>query len=183
MDLIQTQKSSAKKIKKKKKISQRVATVAGDIVSKKGYVSVIDLFLGIGWLTSDKVVDWKSGKVPYLERVITANLSKISKAMKEFKTWAVHSKLKASFTGYKYKGQKLRFSKTGQLNIETAYSTHYLLIRPEKNKELSLSIDHEGSEPQYTTSPRLGFFNREQLQEQQLEKQHESEFASRCVLM
>lgn len=70
MDRIQTQKSSAKKIKKKKKISQRVATVAGDIVSKKGYVSVIDLFLGIGWLTLDTVIDWKSGKIPYIERTI-----------------------------------------------------------------------------------------------------------------
>jgi hypothetical protein len=137
MDPIQTQKSSVKKIKKKKKISQRIATVAGDVVSKKGYVSVIDLFLGICWLTSDKVVDWKSGKVPYLERVITANLNKISKTMKEFKAWAIHSKLKASFTGYKHKSQKLRFSKTGQLNIETAYSTHYVLIRPEKTIDLS----------------------------------------------
>ena len=137
MDPIQTQKSSAKKIKKKKKISQRVATVAGNVVSKKGYVSVIDLFLGIGWLTLDKVVDWKSGKTPYLERVITANLSKISKAMKEFKAWAIHSKLKASFTGYKHKNQKLRFSKTGQPNIETAYSTHYVLIKSEKNRDLS----------------------------------------------
>lgn len=138
MDSIKTQKSSAKKIKKKKKISQRVATVAGDIVSKKGYVSVIDLFIGMDWLTLDKVIDWRSGKIPYLERVITANLSKISKSMKEFKAWAVHSKLKASFTGYKHKSQKLRFSKTGQPNIETAYSTHYVLIRPEKNRDLSL---------------------------------------------
>jgi hypothetical protein len=134
MDLIQTQKSSTKKIKKKKKISQCIATVAGDVVSKKGYVSVIDLFLGIGWLTLDKVVDWKSGKIPYLERVITANLSKITKTMKEFKAWAIHSKLKASFTGYKHKSQKLRFSKTGEPNIEIAYCTHYVLVKLEKRK-------------------------------------------------
>ena len=53
--------------------------------------------------------------------------------MKEFKACAVHSKLKASFTDYKYKKQKLQFSKTGELNIETAYSTHYVLIKPEEN--------------------------------------------------
>jgi len=133
MDQIQTQKNSTKKTKKNKKISQLIAIAAGDVISKKGYVSVIDLFLRIGWLTSDNVVDWKSGKIPYLKRVITANLSKISRTMKEFKSWAIHSKLKASFTNYKHKSHKLRFSKTGELNIEIAYSTHYVLVKPERN--------------------------------------------------
>jgi hypothetical protein len=54
--------------------------------------------------------------------------------MKEFKYWAVHSKLKASITVYKHKGYKLRFSKTGQPNIETAYSTHYVLLKAEKKE-------------------------------------------------
>jgi hypothetical protein len=129
---VQITKQNLQKIKKKINFSQRVITVAGNVVSKKGYVSVIDLFLGIGWLTSDKLADWKMGRVSYLEQIITANLSKISKAMKEFKSWAVHSKLKASNTVYKHKNCKLRFSKTGELNIEAAYSTHYVLLKPAK---------------------------------------------------
>lgn len=122
------------KLNGKSLFSQRVATVAGNAVSKKGYVSVIDLLLGLDWLTLDKLNDWKKGKVPYLERIITANLSKISRAMKEFKSWAIHSKLKASVTVYKHTSYKLRFSKTGQPNIETAYSTHYVLLKDEKNE-------------------------------------------------
>ena len=86
------------------------------------------------WLAPDKLVDWKKGKTPYLERIIMANLSKISKAMKEFKSWAVHSKLEASLTVYKYKGHNLRFSKTSHPNIEAAYSTHYVL----KNKKINI---------------------------------------------
>lgn len=121
--------------KKKKKISQHVAGMAGEIVSQQGYVSVIDLFLKIGWLTPDKLLDWKKGRVPYLERVITANLSKISRAIKEFRSWAIHSKLKASITVYKHGNNRLRFSKTGQSVIETAYSTHYVLIKPQIKKE------------------------------------------------
>lgn len=112
-----------KKKKKKKNMSQHVAGVAGGIVSQQGYVSVIDLFLGIGWLTPDKLLDWKKGRVPYLERVITAILSKISRVMKEFRSWALHSKLKASVTVYKHGNHPLRFSKTGQSVIETAYRT------------------------------------------------------------
>jgi hypothetical protein len=131
---IQIKKQNPQKIKKKINFSQRIITVAGNVVSKKGYVSVIDLFLSIGWLTPDKLADWKMGKTSYLEQIITANLSKISKAMKEFQSWAAHSKLKARNTVYKHKSSKLRFSKTGELNIETAYSTHYVLLKPVKER-------------------------------------------------
>jgi hypothetical protein len=109
--------------------SQHIATLAGSIVSKKGYVSMIDLLQELGWLAPDKLTDWKMGKVPYLERIITANLKKISRTMKEFKSWAIHSKLKASITIYKHKSCRLRFSKSGEQNIETAYCTHYVLLK------------------------------------------------------
>ena len=120
---------------KKTKAPQRIATTAGHIVSKNGSVSVAELFVEMGWLTHNKLLDWKKGKIPYLERVITANLSKISRAMKEFRRWAVHSKLKAHYTSYQHKGHKLRFSKTGHPIIEAAYSTHYVLTK--LNEEVS----------------------------------------------
>lgn len=119
---------------RKNLFSQRVADVAGEAVSTKGYVSMIDLMLGLNWLAPNKLRDWKQGKIPYLERIISANLSKISKTMKEFKHWAVHSNLKPSITVYKHKSHKLRFSKTGEPNIETAYSTHYVLLKSEKEQ-------------------------------------------------
>lgn len=121
---------------KKTKFSQSVATVAGSAVSLKGYVSVIDLMLGLNWLTPDKVNDWKKGKIPYLERVITANLAKISRTMKEFKAWALYSKLKPSQTMYKHKSYRLRFSKSGHPSIELAYSTHYVLQMSSPKKRL-----------------------------------------------
>lgn len=132
MTQTQVEEQTPKKLNKKKKFSHKIANVAGSIISRKGYVSTIDLFFEIGWLKQDKLNDWKHGKISYLERVITANLSKISKVMKELKSWAIHSKLKPSFTVYKHKSHKLRFSKTGQLNIETAYSTHYTLIKTDQ---------------------------------------------------
>jgi hypothetical protein len=126
----ETEKITAKK---KKTLSQKVATAAGNAVSKQGYVSAIDLFLEIGWLNQTNVLDWKRGKIPYLERVVTANLKKISRAMKEFRLWATHAKLKKSITVYKHKSYKLRFSKSGNPNVETAYSTHFLLVKSNKN--------------------------------------------------
>ena len=113
----------------KKKFSQNVASIAGAAISRNGYVSPIDLFVGLGWLTIVKLTDWKMGKVPYLELVITASLGKLSKTMKEFRAWAVHSNLKPSHTVYKHKSCLLRFSKSGISNIEDAYSTHYILVK------------------------------------------------------
>jgi len=120
-------------VKVKKSLSQKIATVAGDAISKQGYVSAIDLFLGIGWLNQDNLLDWKKGKIPYLERVVTASLGKISRAMKELRFWANHAKLKESMTVYQHKSYKLRFSKSGNPTIETAYSTHFVLVTSNKN--------------------------------------------------
>ncbi len=122
------------RINQKKKYSQAVATVAGNAVSLKGYVSVIDVMVGLGWLSIDNLNHWKQGRVPYLERVIMANLTKISRRMKEFRAWAVHAKLKSSLTVYKHKSYRLRFSKSGHPNIETAYSTHYVLQKSSKKE-------------------------------------------------
>lgn len=133
-DSIKSQEELKKTKKKKKTITQSVATAAGNVVSKKGYVSAIDLFIGLGWLTPGQVVDWRKGKIPYLERVVMANLNKLTRTMKEFKAWAIHSKLKPSLTAYKHKGSHLRFSKSGQKNIEIAYSTHYVLPQPKEEK-------------------------------------------------
>ncbi len=120
-------------VKVKKSLSQKVSTVAGNAISRQGYVSAIDLFLGIGWLNQDNLLDWKKGKIPYLERVLTVNLGKISRTMKELRFWATHAKLKESITVYQHKSYRLRFSKSGNPNIETAYSTHFVLVKSNKN--------------------------------------------------
>lgn len=120
---------------KNQPLSRQVGSVAGKIVSKQGYVSAIDLFLAIGWLNQKNLTDWKTGKTAYLEAVITVNLKKISTVMKAFIAWADHSKLKASTTDYKHKNIRLRFSKSGNPNIEAAYRTHYVLLKPKAKED------------------------------------------------
>jgi hypothetical protein len=112
-----------------KKLAARVTSAAGEAVTAKGYATAIDVFLGVGWLTQDQLTAWKKGQIPYLERVVTANLSKISDAMKVFRVWAAHSNLKPSYTAYKHRSVDLRFSKSGSPTIETAYRTHYVLVK------------------------------------------------------
>ena len=72
----------------RKKIEKRVYQYATVLVHKKGYVSPIDVLLEIGWLTDEKVEQWRMGKIPYLERVATANLAKLNFALHMLRKFA-----------------------------------------------------------------------------------------------
>ena len=137
-DVIKSENQIDKKVllnKKKKSFSHSIANAAGKVVAKKGYVSTVDLFLELSWLTSHKLDDWKMGRIPHLERVITANLKKISRTMKELRSWAIHSNLNQSMTAYRHKGHPLQFSKSGNTHIESAYRTHYVLPKISKDNK------------------------------------------------
>ncbi len=82
----------------------------------------------------------------YLEQVCTCNLKKLSFVMKQIRSYTKKSNLKLSFCYYKRWGVKkknghkptipLRFSKSGNPDIEKAYATHYIdLVRVEQLKE------------------------------------------------
>lgn len=113
-------------------IEQRIIEVARTTLEHQQFVSPIDILVGIGWLQLSQVEGWRKGYIPYLEKVVQANLSKISFAMKCFRRWAINTGLKPSETAYLVKtknGKKaLQFSKTAHPTIETAYRTHYISL-------------------------------------------------------
>ena len=90
------------------------------------------------YLSEKDYENWRFGKVEYLEKVCGVNLRKLSTINKTIKEISGQWNLKKSWTAYnKYgKGKKirLRFSKSGNEQIEQAYATHYLNIEKIKNK-------------------------------------------------
>ena len=70
------------------KLDERVVKAAEEALADRHYVTAIDVLIGIGWLTTPQVDRWRQGRVDYLERQVTANLSKISTAMAAFRRWA-----------------------------------------------------------------------------------------------
>lgn len=111
------------------KIRREIAAVGRAVVARNGYVSPIDALLATGWLRPEKVEDWRRGRVPYLERVVVASLPKISTAMRIFRSWVESEGLRPSETVYvswTRDRHRLRFSKSGDPNIERAYCTHWL---------------------------------------------------------
>lgn len=111
------------------KLRERVIKAAEAALAAQKYVSPIDVLVGIGWLDPGTVKRWRQGQVDYLERVVQTNLSRISEAMKLFRSWAADKGLVARETGYvaqQPRRQTLRFSKSGNPTIEKLYRTHWV---------------------------------------------------------
>jgi hypothetical protein len=115
--------------KNRNALEQRVVKAAEAALAAKGYASSIDVLVGIGWLDAGKLEQWRRGQVDYLERAVQTNLSRISEAMKLFRSWAAERGLSASQTSYVARSprrQTLRFSKSGNPSIEALYRTHWV---------------------------------------------------------
>lgn len=111
------------------KLERRVVRAAEAALAERKFVTSIDVLVGLGWLEPRRVQEWRQGRVDCLERVVVASLGKISTAMRCFRRWARERGLKPSETGYvaRTRGrQALRFSRSGDPEIEWAYRTHWV---------------------------------------------------------
>jgi hypothetical protein len=115
--------------KNRKSLATRVTGAAEAVLAAQGYVAPLDVLIGIGWLDASAVKRWRQGQVECLERVVQANLSRISEAMKLFRSWANKNGLLASETAYVARTpqrQTLVFSRSGSPTIERLYRTHWV---------------------------------------------------------
>ena len=101
------------------------------LLREKGFVAPVELFIRMNLLSQESAEDWRRGQISYLERVIRCNLSKASRILRILRMHAHDLDLKPSLTLYKRwtKGSRplLRFSKTGDHNVEEAYARHLFL--------------------------------------------------------
>ncbi len=113
----------------RKQLAQKVSTAAESALHVRGFVTSIDILVGVGWLTPAAVESWRQGRTDYLERVVVSNLSRISEAMRLFRSWASAKGLKPSETVYALHRPgrpALRFSKSGDHGVERLYRTHWV---------------------------------------------------------
>lgn len=104
----------------------------------RGFAAPVDVLMDIGVLQKNKYEDWRFGRIPYLERVCTINLHKLSTIRHQMRIYAQKAGLKPSFCYYKQWGTKkkggqgrkpvipLRFSKSGNPDVERWYATHFV---------------------------------------------------------
>jgi len=120
-------------------LAKKVNAVTGELLREKGHIAFVDVFMKLGYLNQDDYEAWRNKRIPFLEKAIRTNLSKINFIMKTVTKNSRNGKLRESFTAYhswgKGKKSQLRFSKTGEKNIERAYATHSLMpSKPHEKK-------------------------------------------------
>jgi len=109
---------------------RRIERVVADLLAKGNVVTPVDVLIGMGLLRPQHLADWRFGRVPYLERVINCNLTRLSRLLRILRFHVHDLNLKPSATAYMRDGKgpkrPLRFSKTGNARIEAAYSLHFV---------------------------------------------------------
>ncbi len=107
-----------------------MARAAEAALADHSYVSAIDVLCGMGLLAGSHVEAWRKGRIDYLEEVLQGSLSKRSSSLEFFRLWALAQGLKPSETRYVRRARAgivdLRFSRSGDPEVETKYRTHYV---------------------------------------------------------
>jgi hypothetical protein len=120
-------------------LAERVTRAAETALAAQGYVSPIDVLVGIGWLDPGAEKRWQQGQLDCLEDAIQTNPSRITEAMTLFRAWAAQKGLLASETQYVARTpqrQTLRFSRGGAAVTEAHYRIHWVSpALPEKKRE------------------------------------------------
>lgn len=92
-------------------------------------VAPVDVLVRMDLLKPAHLENWRRGRVPYLERVINCNLTRLSRLLRILRFHVHDLRLKPSYTAYMRWGkgpkQRLRFTKSGDPKLEKAYATHF----------------------------------------------------------
>jgi hypothetical protein len=116
-------------LKNRNTLAERVVKAADAALAAQGYVSSIDVLVGIRWLDAGTVERWRRGQIDCLEGAMQTSLPRISEAMKLLRSWARENNLSESPTHYVARTpqrQALRFSRSGDPAVEAMYRTHWV---------------------------------------------------------
>jgi hypothetical protein len=111
------------------RLEHRLVAAANADLRRHRFVAPVDVLIGLGWLSKEHAEAWRRRRVPYLEQVTEAGLGKLSSALRILQSWAQSEGLQPRETIYVSwtpSRHRLRFTKTGEENLERAYRTHWI---------------------------------------------------------
>ncbi len=108
----------------------RIVRAVEGLLDHGNVVTPVETLIGMDLLSRKDLEDWRRGRVPYLERVIDCNLTRLGRLLRILRFHAHDLNLKPSWTAYMRWGkgptQRLKFTKTGDTGVEDAYATHFV---------------------------------------------------------
>ncbi len=128
---------------RKDKYYPRVVRAVAKILIRSDKVAPVEILLEMGNLNKKNLNAWQKGQVPYLERVFEGSLSKANRILRIIGFHVHDLNMVPQKTVYlqhgKGKNRILRFSKSGDRNIEEAYSRHYIWNQSQEKKRQILA--------------------------------------------
>ncbi len=108
----------------------RIARAFEQILARGKVVAPVDVLISMNLLAPERLEDWRRGRVPYLEKVINCNLTRLSRLLRILRVHAHDLNLVPSITVYtrwsKGPKQRLRFTKNADPKLEEAYARHFV---------------------------------------------------------
>jgi hypothetical protein len=128
---------------RKDKYYPRVVRAVEKILAHSDVVTPSDILIEMGNLSKKNYEAWCKGQVPYLERVFEGSLSKANRTLRII-GFHVHdlnmvSQQAVHYQRGKGKSRILRFSKSGDPNIENAYSRYYTWNQSPQKKKININ--------------------------------------------
>ena len=116
----------------------RVVRAVGKILARADVVAPADILIEMGNLSKKNYEAWRKGQIPYLERAFEGSLSKANRILRIIGFHTHDLNMVPRQTAYHQWGNEtnriLRFSKSGDPNIEKAYSRHYIWNQSQEKK-------------------------------------------------
>ena len=115
----------------------RIVKATLHILKESDEISPVAILLQMGNLMPKDYESWSRGQVPYLERVFQGNLSKANRILRIIRFHAHDLNMVPYQHSYRQIGtnRPLRFSKTGDEGVETAYSRHFRWNQSQEKKK------------------------------------------------
>ena len=108
----------------------RIAKAVDALLRRGKVVAAVDVLIEMELLTPERLEDWRRGRLPYLEKVINCNLTRLSRLLRILRFHAHDLNLVPSTTTYMRWGKgpkrRLQFTKTGDPKLEEAYGRHFV---------------------------------------------------------
>lgn len=129
----------------------RIVRACAAILATGKVVAPVDVLVHMGMLPPKDLARWRRGQVPYLERVIQGNLTRLSRLLRILGFHAHDLNLVASVTAYRQRSSRLRFTKTGDPRLEKVYARHFVWpgkgpFHPPRRKSRDPTLEGPGTD-------------------------------------
>src|SRR5215469_10478631 len=107
-------------------LRSRVVTAAAEALARQGFVTPVDVCLGLGWLHASNVDDWRHGRVDDLEYFLPVHGERITEFIVSLDSWARERGLEraeADYVSATRNRRPLRFVTGAPEAVEAAWRT------------------------------------------------------------